>query len=68
MRAFAVQVAGLKSSFHAGVPRTKLLAETKGCGLREAAHCTRGAVRLSTLNATRSAVRSTIRARSNGCG
>jgi hypothetical protein len=33
MRAFAMQVAGLKSSFHAGVPRTKLLAETKGCGL-----------------------------------
>jgi hypothetical protein len=55
MGAFAVQVAGLKSSLHARYPaREKVLAKTRMWEEREAAHCTRAAMELSTAR-TRSA-------------
>jgi hypothetical protein len=49
MRAFAVQIAGLKSSLHVGYPaRAKVLAKTRMWDGQEAAHCTRPFVALST--------------------
>ena len=49
VRALAVQIAGLKSSLHDRVPRTgKSTWETRVWDGREAAHCTRHVVGLST--------------------
>jgi len=49
VRALAVQIAGLKSSLHDRIPRTgKSTWETRVWDGREAAHCTRRVVRLST--------------------
>jgi hypothetical protein len=49
MRAFTVQIAGLKSSLHARYPaRAKVLAKTRMWDKWEAAHCTRPVVALST--------------------
>jgi hypothetical protein len=51
MGTLAVQVAGLKSSLHARYPAgAKVLAKTTIWDAREAAHCTRPIVRLSTAN------------------
>jgi hypothetical protein len=49
VRALAVQIAGLKSSLHDRIPRTgKSSWETRVWDGREAAHCTRHVVGLST--------------------
>ena len=51
MRTFTVQIAGLKSSLHARYPaRAKVLAKTRMWDGREAAHCTRPVVALSTAS------------------
>jgi hypothetical protein len=69
VRALAVQIAGLKSSLHAGYPaRAKVLAKTRMWDEREAAHCTRPVVALSTAN-TRQRSRATMTASVvEGCG
>jgi hypothetical protein len=52
VRALAVQIAGLKGSLHARYPaRAKVLGKTRMWDGREAAHCTRGVVWLSTARA-----------------
>jgi hypothetical protein len=69
MRAFAVQIAGLKSSLHGGYPaRTKVLAKTMMWDEREAAHCTRALVALSTALARVSARSATTIAARERCG
>jgi hypothetical protein len=69
MRAFTVQIAGLKSSLHVRYPaRAKVLAKTRMWDGREAAHCTRPVVALSTA---RSRVRPRASERidvAEGCG